>query len=264
MSYALSRAEIRSMIRPGAYPGRFAALLAGTDHPLADPARSIERIAFEQTFGNDAATMSAEYGPYEPASRFIIVLDQAHRLPAGVIRLIDESPAGLKSLNDAPAHIGGTVEAIRAHHHMTDGRPAVDVATLAVLPEYRGARSALVSTLLYRTLYRVFTREHITHVVAMIDRDAYRNLRRIGTPFVPMLASGPFAYLGAAENHALYGHFPDFGPAITQNAAALRESARPTLADLRHPRRLLFRRAAAHIATSIITGNGLDRQIHLD
>jgi hypothetical protein len=264
MRYALSRAEIRSMIRRDTYPGRFAALLAGTDHPLADPARSVERIAFEQTFGNDASTMSAEYGAYEPASRFIIVLDQARRLPAGVIRLIDESPAGLKSLNDAPAHIGGTVEAIRAHHDMTDGRAAVDVATLAVLPEYRGARSALVSTLLYRTLYRVFSREHITHVVAMIDHDAYRNLRRIGTPFVPMLASAPFAYLGAAENHALYGRFPDFGPAIRRSASELRLAARPALADLRNPRRLLFRRAAAHIATTIITGDGLDDHIHLD
>lgn len=265
MRYALSRPEIQALLpaRP-AYPGRFAALVAGTDHPLADPARSVERIAFEETFGNDAPTMSTEYGAYDPASRFIVVLDQPRRLPAGVIRLIDESPAGLKSLNDAPAHIGGTVDAIRVHHRMTDGRRAIDVATLAVLPEYRGARSVLVSTLLYRTLYRLFTRDHITHVVAMIDGHAYRNLRRIGAPFVPMLNSAPFPYLGAAENHALYGDFHTFGPAITANAAALRRAASPTLHDLRSPRRFVTRRIAARIATTIVTGQGLDPHIHLD
>ncbi|GAB7049399.1 GNAT family N-acyltransferase [Catenuloplanes indicus] len=245
------------------YPGRFAALLTGPDHPLADAARLVEQTVFETEFGLDADTMKAEYSGYDAASRFIVVLDQARRRAAGVIRLIDESPAGLKTLNDAPAHIGGTVDDIRAHHRMTDGRRAVDVATLAVLPEYRGAHSVLVSTLLYRTLYRVFHRDGITHVVAMIDEPAYRNLRRIGTPFVPMLGSSPFAYLGSAENRALYGDFREFGPAITRNAAALRHRARASVSDLLHPRRLLLRRIAARVATSIVTGEGLDHRIHL-
>ncbi|MDP9798420.1 GNAT superfamily N-acetyltransferase [Catenuloplanes nepalensis] len=244
-------------------PGRFAAFLVGPDDPLADAGRSVERIVFETAFGLDADTMKAEYSGYDAVSRFIVVLDRVRDRPAGVIRLIDESSAGLKTLNDAPAHIGGTVDDIRAHHRMTDGRRAVDVATLAVLPEYRGARSVLVSTLLYRTLYRAFHRDGITHVVAMIDEPAYRNLRRIGTPFVPMLGSSPFTYLGSAENRALYGDFREFGPAITRNAALLREQARVTPASLRSPRRLLRRRVAARIATTIITGEGLDRQIHL-
>ena len=234
------------------YPGRFAAIVTGPDHPLADAARAVEQTVFETEFGLDADTMKAEYSGYDAASR-----------AAGTIRLIDESPAGLKTLNDAPAHIGGTVDEIRACHRMTDGRRAVDVATLAVLPEYRGARSVLVSTLLYRTLYRVFHRDGITHVVAMIDEPAYRNLRRIGTPFVPMLGSSPFAYLGSAENRALYGDFREFGPAITRNAASLRHRARISVADLRHPRRLLLRRVAARVATSIVTGAGLDHRIHL-
>ncbi|GAB7041431.1 MULTISPECIES: GNAT family N-acyltransferase [Catenuloplanes] len=245
------------------HPGRFAALLTGPDDPLADAARAVEQTVFETEFGLDSDTMKAEYSGYDAASRFIVVLDQARHRAAGVIRLIDESPAGLKTLNDAPAHIGGTVDDIREHHRMTDGRRAVDVATLAVLPEYRGTRSVLVSTLLYRTLYRVFHRDGITHVVAMIDEPAYRNLRRIGTPFVPMLGSSPFCYLGSAENRALYGDFREFGPAIARNAATLRAQARLSPANLRHPRRLLFRRMAARIATTIVTGSGLDHRIHL-
>ncbi|MDR7280129.1 hypothetical protein [Catenuloplanes atrovinosus] len=249
---------------PVPYPGRFAAVLVGTDHPLAEAGRVVERAVFETSFGLDADAMKAEYGEYDPASRFIVVLDQARRRAAGVIRLIDESPAGLKSLNDAPAYIGGTVDSIRAHHGMTDGRPAVDVATLAVLPEYRGARSVLVSTLLYRTLYRAFHRDGIVHVVAMIDDRAYRNLRRIGTPFVPMLGSSPFPYLGAAENRALYGDFRRFGPAIARNAAELRRRSRLSPSGLRHPRRLLARRVAARVADGIITGANLDAHIHLE
>lgn len=245
------------------YPGRFAALLTGPDHPLADAARLVEQTVFETEFGLDADTMKTEYSGYDAASRFIVVLDQARRLPAGAIRLIDDSPAGLKTLNDAPAHIGSTIDGIRAHHGMTDGRPAIDVATLAVLPAYRGVRSVLVSTLLYRTLYRVFHRDGITHVVAMIDEPAYRNLRRIGTPFVPLLGSSPFFYLGSAENRALYGDFREFGPAITHNAASLHQRARLSWSGLRNPRRLLARRMAARIAASIITGEGLDHRIHL-
>jgi hypothetical protein len=262
----MRRVTARYVSADGPSAGPYAALVFGTDHELSNVARAVERITFEEKFGNDAATMRAEYGPYEAGSWFIAVVDRRYSMPAGVIRIIEDAGAGLKSLNDATTHVGATVERIRAHHGMDDGGRTVDVATLAVLPQYRGARSGLmVSTMLYRTLYVQFGCEGVKHAVAMIDRAAFRNLTLIGVPMTPMVGSGPFEYLGAAENWALYGDFHQWGPSITLRVAELRRQARPGLTDLRRPsiRRLLFRRMAARVANSIITGEGLERHVVL-
>ena len=40
--------------------GRFVALAVGAADPLADVARTVERQVFEESFGNDTATMVAE------------------------------------------------------------------------------------------------------------------------------------------------------------------------------------------------------------
>ncbi|MEV6492122.1 hypothetical protein AB0M20_26405, partial [Actinoplanes sp. NPDC051633] len=49
--------------------GRYACFVTGPDGPLADVARAVEREVFQDTFGNDTAVMTAEYGPYEQQSR---------------------------------------------------------------------------------------------------------------------------------------------------------------------------------------------------
>jgi hypothetical protein len=243
--------------------GRFVSVVAGPQHPLAGVARTVERQIFEEAFGNDAAVMAAEYGPYEDRSLFFVVLDRHRRTPAGAGRVIEGTGEELKTVDDAPAHIGGDAAGIMAAHDMA-GEKAWDFATVAVLPGYRGGRSALtVSSLLYRTFLVTGARAGVRHVVTMLDRRAYRNMRLLGVRLTPLAGSAPFAYLGSKENRALYVEFAAIRPAIAEQAVRLRRPFGAIDGEIRARglRRLLIRRAAAGVSRRVATGAGLDRSI---
>ncbi len=247
---------------PGPRGGRFVTFVAGPDQPLADVGRALERRIFEETFGNDAATMAAEYGPYEQRSLFFVVIDRRRGVPAGVGRIIEDDGPRVKTLDDAPAHIGRSVPEIMAVHRMTTGR-VWDFATVAVLREYRGRASRAVSSLLYRTFLLAGRRAGVRHVVAMLDRRAYRNIRLVGVPVETLAGSGAFSYLGSAENRAIHVEFPLITRAVLDQADRLRRPGAPILGDLpgRGLRRLLIRRAAAGVSRRIGTGERLDQHI---
>jgi hypothetical protein len=245
--------------------GRFVAVVVGPGHPLADVGRAVERQTFDEAFGNDAATMAAEYGPYESQSLFCLVLDRWRRMPAGVSRIIEGSGGGVKTVDDAPAHIGGDPAGILAAHGMT-GQKIWDFATVAVLPEYRGDRASLaVSSLLYRTFLVTGRRARVKHVVVMLDRGAYRNMRLLGVEFEPLAGSKPFAYLGSAETRALYVDFEGIAPAIAAQAKRLRRPFGRIAGEIRARgvRRLVIRRIAAGVSRRVSSGKGLDRHIVL-
>lgn len=265
--YDLAPAEMRRITldflatSPGA--GRFVTAVVGPDSDLARVGRALERQVFSESFGNDAAVMAAEYGPYEADSLFFVVIDRRHGVAAGVARMIESRGAGVKTVDDAPAHIGADVATILAAHGMT-GEKVWDCATLAVLPQYRGGRSALlVSTMIYRTFLVLGKRHGVRHAVAMLDRGAYRNLGLIGVPMRTLADSGPFAYLGSAENRAVHMDFPAIEGAVREQAARMRRAARPGLATLRRAglRKLLTRRVAAGVSLRIGTGKDVDDRI---
>jgi hypothetical protein len=243
--------------------GRFVTAVVGPDSELAAVGRALERQVFSESFGNDAAVMAAEYGPYEATSLFFVVIDRKRGVPAGVARMIESRGAGTKTVDDAPQHIGVDLATILAAHGMT-GEKVWDCATLAVLPEYRGARSSLlVSTMIYRT-FLVLGRQHgVRHAVSMLDRGAYRNLKLIGVPMRTLAGSGPFEYLGSAENRAVHMDFPGIEQAVREHAARMRRSARPGLTALRPGglRKLLTRRVAAQVSQRIGTGQDVDDHI---
>ena len=111
--------------------------LPGTGR-FADLGRTIELEVFGDVFGNDRAELEGEYGPYEEASRFFVVMDQRRRRAAGVLRVIENSPVGLKTLRDIA---GGPLRIpqaeVLARHGIGDLDRCWDVGTLAVRPEYR-------------------------------------------------------------------------------------------------------------------------------
>ena len=265
--YDLDAAAVRRITAGflAAHPGRgrFVTAVAGPDSDLAAVGRSLEREVFEETFGNDAAVMAAEYGPYEARSLFFVVIDRRRGVPAGVGRMIESHGAGVKTVDDAPGHIGVGVPEILAAHGMT-GDKVWDCATLAVRPEYRGGRSSLlVSTMVYRTFLVLGRRHGVRHAVSMLDKGAYRNLVRVGVPMRTLAGSGPFAYLGSAENRAVHMDFPAIEPAVREQAVRLRRAARPTPAALRRDglRKLLLRRVAASVSRRIGTGADVDAHI---
>jgi hypothetical protein len=248
---------------PGA--GDFVSVVVGPDEPLAGVGRAIERQVFEQAFGNDSAVMAAEYGPYEQRSLFFLVIDRRRGVPAGVARVITGGAHEMKTIVDAPPYIGAGADEIIAAHGLHDGT-VWEFATIAVLPEYRGGRASLaVSSLVYRTFLLAGRQAGVRHVVAMLDRGGYRNLRLLGVRLVPLCDSEPFAYLGSAETRALYSDFPGIEPSIAEQAVRLRRQSRLRALRLtpRSLRKLLTRRFAATISHRVSSGHGLDENIVL-
>ncbi|RZU54346.1 hypothetical protein EV385_6297 [Krasilnikovia cinnamomea] len=267
--YDLDTAEVRRRVTAylAAHPGqtsRFISAVVANDHPLANVGRTVERLIFEEAFGNDTAVMLAEYGPYEDRSLFFVIIDCKDGVPAGAGRIVEGTGIGLKTVDDAPAHIGVPAEAILATHGMT-GEKAWDYTTVAVLPQYRGGQSQLmVSSLIHRTFLVAGARAQVRHVVTMLDRRAYRNMAMLGINLQPLAGSGPFEYLGSAENRAVYCSFPELAGDIAARGERLL-GVRPIGDDhgarelLEHPARLISARACELVGT----GKGLDEHIIL-
>ncbi|GIE92436.1 hypothetical protein [Actinoplanes regularis] len=262
MSYALDEATMHARctatLAEHSSPNRFVALALGTYDPMADVARTVERMVFEESFDLDEATMVAEYSPYEKYSYFFLVLDRETGLPAGAARAID---GGGKTLDDAPALIGRTLHDVVYAHNMHDGGKIWDFATLAVLPRYRADRNGLtVSGMLYRSFINAGHRWHVRHVVCMLDQAAYRNLDMLGTRFSALAGSEPFEYLGSAANRALYIPFDEIARSMGDQAELLNQPEVPDADGRRRPGR---RRVTARLASQVSSGDELDPHIDL-
>ncbi|MCU7728884.1 hypothetical protein ODJ79_34665 [Actinoplanes sp. KI2] len=267
--YDLDTTEARRRIADflAAHPGRtsrFISAVVGHDHPLANVGRMVERLTFEEAFGNDTTVMTAEYGPYEDRSLFFVIIDREQGVPAGAGRIIEGTGIGLKTVDDAPAHIGVDAEAILAAHGMT-GEKAWDFATVTVLPQYRGGPSQLmVSSLLYRSFLLSGARAQVRHIVTMLDRRVYENMSTLGVRLQPLAGSGPFVYLGSAENRAIYCDFPEIASDIAARGERL--SGRRPIGDDDLARKLSglpTRPVSARVSEQIGTGAGLDEHIIL-
>lgn len=193
--------------------------LAGDDK-YSDLGRQVERHVFEETFdGNDAEFMEREYGPYEHASLFFLSVDRQREVPIGVLRIIKNSPVGLKTINDlSSGSLPVTIDknAIMLTHGINDWNTCWDVATLAVPHEYRRS-GASASLQMYRAMYITALNEKIDHLVAITDKAPLIAMTDyLAIPFVPLCGSDYFSYLESAESRAVYGHIPDFDRVINE------------------------------------------------
>ena len=200
--------------------------LDGTDE-FSDIGRQIEREVFEATFtGNDADLMVREYGPYERASLFFLSVDRLQRRPVGALRIVGNSPAGLKTVNDltsAQLPVRLTREQIQEGHRIDDWDSCWDVATVAVAPDYRRA-IANTTLQLYRGMYVSALEHHIDHLIAIIDKAPLLAMTDyLSIPFTPLCQTGYFPYLESAESRAVHGFVPDFHPIITARLSELRD-----------------------------------------
>lgn len=202
--------------------------LDATD-PTTDVARYIETAVFSKYFKNDAHVMSEQYGPYEDVSRFFLTIDQSNRQPVGALRVIENSEIGLKTLNDIEKILEDeenkdfepfTVEEAMAHHGIASLDDTWDVLTAAVMPSYRETDAAVQ---LYRALYTSALQNGINHFVSAVDtRPLKRMTRYLGIPFVPLMGSKPFSYLGSKHTQLVYGSVPDFYPQMSKRSRTLR------------------------------------------
>lgn len=181
----------------------FGAYIFHSDEPGAELARSVEQAVFLEAFGNTPDLLAKEYGPYESGSVFICVLDHLRGVPAGMMRILTSSSAGLKSLNDIEAVWGEPVESVLQRTGLAlDAGRTWDVATLAVGSEYRGkAARGLVTMGLYQTLTLAARACGVEWFVAILDMPVFRMVRwKLRMIFAGYEGLGPRSYLGSAAS----------------------------------------------------------------
>jgi hypothetical protein len=222
--YDISDAQVSILVhnllaeRPPLADSKFVCYQLGWDDPASDVARHVERVVFEKHFkNNDAEKMREEYGPYEHASLFFLTIDQTTKEPVGAIRIIKDSDAGLKVFNDAEAEeqlVPFTQAAAMLFHDIESLDDTWEVGTVAVMPTYRKTDAAVQ---LYRAMFTAAVRNEVEHFVAAIDTRPLKKMTDyLGIPFVPLLETKPFEYLGSATTQLVYGHVPDFYPQMSR------------------------------------------------
>lgn len=255
--YDLTDDEISSLShqllaeRPPTVRSRFICYDFKSYEKYSNLGRSIEAKIFFDTFGNTIDTLQKEYGDYEHASSFLVTLDQKARKPAGVMRIIYNSEAGLKALNDIHKPLGITVDQFMNHYSIDDLNSCSEVSTLAILPEYRHSsiKSAKLSLLMHRAYFRKSQNDGIDHTVAIIDKRAKRGIDIMGIPFKPIMESEPFEYIESKSSYAIYGYLPEFIEKLHDHQRELRKKRR--LKPMIH----------ARVVKRFATGKGLDRKI---
>ena len=239
--------------------GRFVAVVTGPGHPLADVGRTVQRLVAAEA-GAAARPPAGEPPADEESVRTVVVLDRDRRQPAGAARVRTDARGALR---DVSAAIGRSPAQVRFAHGLAGDAPVGEFGPVAILPRYRGKRSAVqVGTLLFRALMLTGRAAGLRHVVAVLDRAAARNARGLGAPFVPLAGAAPTAY----GTRAVYGDLTRFERAFAAQAARLRRAARPgggATVRGNDLQRLAVRRVTADIAGRLSTGDGLDDRIIL-
>jgi hypothetical protein len=209
---ALDREELRELGgRVVAAAGRpsepFGVYAFAADAPESELARHVEREVFYEFFNNTPELLDAEYGPYEASTLFVCALDHRRRLPAGAIRLVLPSPAGLKSLGDVEPVWGQRIDDVLVRTSLRlDADRAWDVATLAVDSEYRGrATDGLVSLGLYQGVAQLALRCRVNWVVTILDLVVLNLLQRaMADPFHRFAGLEPRPYLDSPASLPVY------------------------------------------------------------
>lgn len=194
--------------------------------PGADLARSVEAQVFLEFFGNTPDLLDAEYGPYEAASLFLCVLDHRRRVPAGVIRIVTDSPAGFKSLGDIERAWGADAEDVARRSGFSFPPHEVwDIATLAVSPDYRGeSTSGLVSLALYQAVGTLAANHGIRSLVTILDLVVLDLIQtRIGRPFTPFVGLEPRNYLDSPASLPVFCDLDDHRARIGLTDPAMHE-----------------------------------------
>ncbi|KAH8831455.1 hypothetical protein DL96DRAFT_1778230 [Flagelloscypha sp. PMI_526] len=130
--YTLASTEINTLAcrllqsQPPKTSDRFICYLLSSADEISNLARHAEREAFLEY-----------YGPYELSSTFFVVMDTTYNKPAGVVRIVKNSLAGIPTLNDAPKYIGVTLDKFKAYHKVDNLDTVWDISTVVVLKDYR-------------------------------------------------------------------------------------------------------------------------------
>jgi hypothetical protein len=177
-------------------------LYAGsTDTVVGELARLVEQVVFGQTFGNTPQMLGDEYGRYEAASLFYLVIDHQRRLPVGMMRCLLPTPAGFKSVADLGREWGQDPDVVLARTGIDlELGPGWDCATIALLPGYRrGELRGHISMSLYQAAATAPCRLGFRWWFAILDQPVHRLLQwKLLRPYSTYQDVEPGPYLGSA------------------------------------------------------------------
>jgi hypothetical protein len=220
-SYDISLEEAKTLTaeflasREQPIDSRFGCYVFDGNNPFSNLGRYIESTVFYGEFKNTPELMDEQYGPYEDVSSIFVVLDHENTQPVGALRIIEHADGiGLKSLNDlenSPLRISPEL-----FYQAQDTSPekCVDVATIAISEDYRGAKANhLPSLLLYRSLFlSVIDNPKFDHIINITDEAAEKNFKMLKFPFRSILNTDPFSYLDSKNSRALHAKTTEFYP----------------------------------------------------
>ena len=154
---------------------------------LVELALATETELFTTEFGVSQADLVAEYWGYNDVSVWLLAVDHRTRTIAGVIRLIRPSGLGLASITDITHQPWSMpLERVMAGSTLPADLASVwDIAILAVYKQYRRRvrQGSQISFALYRGIFRVVAREHITHLVGIMVDPLLARLQKLARPF---------------------------------------------------------------------------------
>jgi hypothetical protein len=186
----------------------FGAYVFAADDPRSALARRVEEEVFDEVFGNPPELLAAEYGAYEDATVFFCVVDHVAARPAGMKRVIVDSPAGLKTLADIEQGPWSTpVDEVLARTGIDlDPARTVDVATLGVGRDYRGRSSGLVNLALNQITVRLSLALEARWWITILDvvvLDLYQ--QGFAEPWSYFTGIEPLRYLDSPLSVPVYG-----------------------------------------------------------
>ncbi|KAK8035492.1 hypothetical protein PG993_010487 [Apiospora rasikravindrae] len=225
------RAESRRLLseQPPTTQDRFICyLLNGTD-ALSNIGRYCERESFEEKFRLDDALMHKMYGAHEEASIFFLAMDQQAAAPAGVIRIIRHSRAGLLTLNDCHEMLGVTQQQFQAHHSVRGLDDVWDIGSVVVRKRYRSADRNLASNLLFRAMHARAGHEGIAHYVGTVDRDIRRMIQLVGFWGGTICDTGPVSHSGSDDSLFSYGHWETINANVKKRVGEVTAEVRPVV-----------------------------------
>jgi len=168
-----------------------------------EAARACEADVFARWYGNTAAQLAEEYGPYDETSVFIALMDEQGEAQASC-RLIIPGAPGLKTY-EAISRSPWSLDSERTFHAAgIDRNSCWDIATLGVRGRMRGT-STPGAIALYHGLMAAAQVNTVGSIVALADSRLRRLLDAVGVVLAPLPGARPAPYLGSRATTPVFG-----------------------------------------------------------
>ncbi len=171
---------------------------------VREAARGCEADVFAATYGNSAALLEEEYGPYDSASVFVVVADDQDGVVASA-RVILPNPAGLKTLVDLgrpPWEVDGAASAAAAGLDLSS---TWDIATIANRAGSWGP-GVHPGMALWFGIFMAPRVNDVKTLVAVLDNRVRRLVATMGMLVQTLPNTSAAPYMGSMASAPIYTH----------------------------------------------------------